>query len=173
MQPLQPEESPSIRQHCSCLGCAEVPSGSGGATSASQHCSTGLPAWGGLDPKQVSSTSPKFPVLEDEAEMWHWYLTALPLEVSLQFTPQNKKISYLFPTGWNIFFSFFSLRLGGYILMHLQTKWNEMDWSQYKTACSAVVRITKEKLLCRVLLKPHHWHHLLLFLINMNVQNIV
>lgn len=163
----------SIRQYSSCLSCAEV-------------CSVALPSvWltallhrspcleKGWIPNRYPGLLPSSLCWRSEADIWHWYLTALPLEGSLEFTPQNKKISYLFPTGWNIFFFFFSLRLGGYILMHLQTKWNEMDWSQYNTACSAVVRITKEKLPCCVLLKPHHWHQLLLFLININVQNIV
>lgn len=131
----------------------------GSHQSALEHCSTGhLALEEGWIPRRYPVLLPSSLCCKSEADTWHWYLTALPLKVLLEFTSQNKKISCLFPKGWNISFSSFSLRLGGYILMHLQTKWNEMDWTQYNTACSAVVRITKEKLLCCVLLKPHHWH---------------
>lgn len=163
----------STRLPSSCLSCAELCSVAlrepSVCLAALLHRSPCLEE--GWIPSRYPVFLPSSLCWRSEADIWHWYLTALPLEVSSEFTPQNRKISYLFPTGWNTFFSF-SLVLGGFILMHLQTKRNEMDWSQYNTACSAVIRITKEKLLCCVLLKPHHQHQLLLFLININAQNI-
>lgn len=128
IKPLHPEERPKLQAALLLSELCRVLSGSGGAISLPHSTAPQVPcleeAW---IPSRYPALLPSSLWRRSEADIWHWYLTALPLEVLFEFTPQNKKISYLFPTGWNIFFSSFSLRLGGFILMHLQTKWDGLE----------------------------------------------